>query len=128
VGLTAEAQRAIELATATATTATAQVLELTRRHRQEQVEREIDKFRVDGLSPALIDLARPLLELPTQAIELSNGTAVDPGVVARNLLGTFIELARTGHAVLDFSQVGGLEGNDAAQSQRAAMVAALNEN
>lgn len=129
VALTAAAARAVELANAAATTASAQVLELTRAHRMEKVEREIDKLRHRGLAPALVDLARPLLEMPSQAIELANGTdkVVDPGVVARALLDEFIELANSGHAVLDFTQTGGLEGNDAVQTERALKVDALDE-
>lgn len=110
------------MARATAETSRSEVLELTRRLRAAEVEREIETLRSTGLAPSIIDCARPLLELPAQTIKLSNGSddTVDPAEATREVLRQVVELARSGHAVLDFDvESGALIGSDSVQEARA---------
>lgn len=126
VGLSRDEAAAVELARATAATSASQVLELTNKLRQAEVDREIDRYRTAGLAPAIIEAARPLLELAPQAIELSNGTTLDPGEQARKLLSSMLELAQTGHDVIDLGiESGSLNVPDSLEESRAAVLAQM---
>lgn len=125
VKLTAAQMAAIELTSATAEVTATQVLELTRQLRASEVEREIEKLRHAGLAPIIIEAARPVLELAPQAIELSNGNKVDPGVVLRDVLAKVLDLGSTGEAVIDLGvERGLLMETDSVQETRSAQVAA----
>lgn len=75
--------------------------------------------RLSGLTPADIDLARPLLEGAGRTVELSNGDSVDAGEIVRSLLKRFGETVR----LLDLSgEIGvGIElsaADDAEQAEK----------
>jgi len=128
IQLSAEATQAIELANAEIAVVKTQAMELANQLRSAQVDAEVEKLRGTGLSPALIDLARPVLELPVQAIELSNGNTVDPGKVMRDLLHQVISLSQTGHAMIDLDEEAGvIVGTDSVQAQRADKLKAWND-
>lgn len=126
LGLTAEASAAIELAKSTADAAVAQNLDLSNKLRAAQVGRDVDQYLSKGLAPAVVELARPLLELPTQAIELSNGNSVDPGDVVRKILSEVVDLSSTGSLVIDLGREDGvaLAGTDSEVSERQAKLTA----
>lgn len=125
-GLTAEAAVAIELAKAQSDTSAKQVLELANQLRIAQVERELDEFRHQGLAPAVVDLARPVLEMASAEIELSNGNKVDPGEVMRKVLKEVVDLSSTGELVVDLAIENGvaLAGSEPEQTARQAKLAA----
>jgi len=128
VTLSRHQTEAIELARATAEAAQNQVVELSRQLNSARVEREIAEFQGTGLAPAIIDAARPLLEGASQIVELSNGKKTDSATVMRNVLREVVELARTGHDILDLdTQSGVLIGTDSVQKQRDAMLAAARQ-
>lgn len=104
-----------------------QVVELTNQLRDSEVERELDRLRSLGLAPVIIDLAQPVLKLEPQAIELSNGETVDPGKVMRDVLHEVVELASSGHAMVDTDVESGiLVGSDSVQQRRQAQLEAWN--
>jgi hypothetical protein len=110
VKLSRQSTRAIELARAEAQAATAQVTELSRQLAQAAVDREVADLERTGLAPAILKLARPALEQP-QVIELSRGGKVektDSGTIMRNVLKEIVELARTGHDVIDLERMSGV--------------------
>ncbi len=125
VNLTAEAAAAVELANATASTASEHVLELSRQLRKVTTERELDKYRATGLAPAIIEAARPAFEADPQTIELSNGETTDTAEVVRNVLNQVIQLANTGHDLIDLDRESGvLTGADSTEESRAALLTA----
>lgn len=114
---------ATALSNATDDVARNQVLELTNQLRAAEVEREIDSLRNTGLAPAIIEAARPGLELPQQAIELANGETVDPGQVVRDVLHQVVELSQSGHSMVDYDvESGVLVGSDSVQERRKAQL------
>lgn len=115
---------AVELANATLQHQGAQITELTNALNQTRLEGEVEKWRHRGLAPAVIEAARPLLAVPTGAVELSNGigASLDPGQVVRNLLDTVVELSNQGMLVLDEHELGGLAGTDPNNSERKALL------
>jgi hypothetical protein len=117
---------AIELANAQIASQEQRLVELTGQLRRQRVNTEVDTFQREGLSPAVLDLARPLLAVETGAVELANGVpgeAVDPGEVIREVLTSVIELARSGHLLVDTDgETGDLRGVDAVSGQRAALL------
>jgi hypothetical protein len=123
-GLSSEA---LELANAQLTSQGQQIIELTRTISQQRTEAEIAGYQALNLAPAVIEAARPLLGIESGAIELSNGVpgmAVDPGEVVREILTTVIDLANSGHLLVDpDSEEGSLYGKDAKSGKREAMLA-----
>jgi hypothetical protein len=117
---------AIELAHTQLATQGQQIVELTSQLNAQRTDAEISEFQREGLAPAVIEMARPLLAIESGAIELSNGVpgdAVDPGQVVRDVLNTVIELAQSGHLMVDpNTEAGSLRGNDETTSKRQAMV------
>ena len=116
---------AAELSNAVDDVARGQVLELTRQLRQAEVERELDRYRVAGLAPAIIEAARPVLEAEDQVIELSNGETTSTAEAMRDVLNQVVNLATTGHDVVDLAaEHGTLVGSDSVQEARAQALAA----
>lgn len=116
---------AVELANAQISTLGSQVLELTNRLAVQRMEAEEAEFRRQGLAPAIIEAARPLLAVTPGVIELSNGPtgqSVDPGEVVREVLETVVELARSGHLMVEQDEVGDLRGTDRVENERAALL------
>lgn len=117
---------ALELANAGIESLNSRVIELSSQLTQQRVDTEVDGYVRQNLAPAVLEAARPLLEVESGAIELSNGTSrdgVDVGAVIREVLNTVIELSNSGHLFVDPTEVGSLEGNDVAKSNRDAMLA-----
>jgi hypothetical protein len=124
--LSAEETDAIELANATAESAEARVFELSRQLQVANAQREVDGFLGRGLAPSIVDLARPVLELDPQVIELANGDTVDPGDVLRAVLAEVIELGESGHALIDLArESGSLQGTDEDVARRTEMLAIM---
>lgn len=126
VELSGFAPEALELATAQIDSLGTRVIELTNQLVSQQVDAEVRQYAQQNLAPAVIELARPLLASPPGTIELSNGVAgqeVDPGQVVRELLDTVIELANSGHLLVDpDSETGSLHGEDKQTGQRQALL------
>lgn len=108
LGLTADATAAIELARSTAEAAKTEVLNLTAQLRKANIDGEIKSFQDRGLSPIILDLARPLLEAAPTTIDLANGETKDPGALVRNLLDEVINLSRDGLAVIELGVTSGV--------------------
>lgn len=117
---------ALELANAQLGALNSQVVELTNQLSAQRVDAEVAEFRRQNLAPAVIRAARPLLGLEAGAVELSGvaGEATDPGEVIREVLNTVIELASTGHLLVDpDTEEGSLDhGRDATAGRRAALL------
>lgn len=116
---------ALELANAQIASQGAQLLELTNQLSAQRVDAEVGEYRRHNLAPAVLDAARPLLQMECGAIELSNGTpgqGVDPGQVIRDVLDNVIQLSGTGHLFVDADEVGSLQGTKA-QTEREALLA-----
>jgi hypothetical protein len=125
IGLSRVGSEALELANANIDSLNSRVIELTAQLSHRQTEAEIAELRRRDLAPAVIEAARPLLGVESGAIELSNGpgTAVDPGQVIREVLDTVIELASSGHLLVDpDSEEGNLQGRDAKTGKREALL------
>lgn len=85
--LTAEQQKAIDLANATADQASQRVIALSVDLAASKWRADRSEFEKAGVPPFLLDLAAPVLELPTDAvIELSNTKTVDVAKVVRDML------------------------------------------
>lgn len=130
VQLSNSATAAIELARSEAAAANAQVVELAAKLAKADVDREIGELERAGLAPAIIKLARPLLEAKPGVIELSNGHKSDTGTQVRALLKETLELARQGLDIVDLDRVSGLlVGNEDDQAaQMDLMLANMREN
>jgi hypothetical protein len=128
VGLSRDATAAIELAQADASAARAETIELSRRLRAAEVQREVESWENKGLAPSLIALARPALEAPA-VIELSNGKKTDAGAVVRGLLTEMVELAKRGEDVIELGMLSGalLADPEIQQSTMDAQLASLRQ-
>jgi hypothetical protein len=88
-----------------------------------QVATELDSLRRTGLAPAVIEAARPLLELPRTSgtVELTRGDGsndtVDPTELIRTVLRRVVELGRRDQLIVDLDAEDGLadQGSSAAQ-------------
>jgi hypothetical protein len=101
----------------------AQILELTNRLREKDIQRELDDLADTGLAPSIIEAARPLLSVGEGTIELSNGEDLDLGEATRSLLKTITELANNGEALVNFDAEVGLSAeSDPQQAARTAML------
>lgn len=118
---------AVELANARIESQDQRIVELTNQLAEQRVAAEVDEYSRRGLSPAILELARPLLAVESGAVELSNGvgTSLDPGQLVRDLLDTVIELSGSGHLMLNPEEAerGSLHGSDADQETRKALLA-----
>jgi len=108
------------------------VLELTQRLRNQQLSHELDNLRRQGLSPAILDAAAPLLALPSGAIELSSpdGQRMDPAEVLRGVLQTVVDLSQQGLAVVQLDTESGylLPGEaDSEQTRRNGLLASWDQ-
>lgn len=110
--------------------ANTRVMELSAQLAQAQTAGEIDRLSQTGLAPAIIEAARPLLQLQPAAVELSNGTEnVDPGAVIREVLDTVVALSRAGLDVINLGTESGsgIE-SDPKSTDRAAMLTQWSES
>lgn len=112
------------LALARADAAESKILELTAALHTREVEAELERLRSTGLAPAIIEAARPILEMPTGVIELSStGASVDVGAAMRDVLAKIVDLAGTHSELLDLDvESGVLVGTDSVQARRSAFV------
>ena len=105
------------------------IIELTQQLRTTAVRAELDTLARQGLAPAIIKAAQPLLGVPTGAVELSqpDGTRVDPAEVCRDVLRTVLELSQSGQAVVELDAETGfaVTDNDPEQAKRDAMLAEM---
>lgn len=123
--LSGRAVQALELANARATTMESRVVELTNQLHQQRLDSELDHYRREGLAPAVLEAAAPLLSVESGALELSNsgGDRIDPGETIREVLSTVIELAASGHLIVgDGDETGTYQAEDPAASRRDAML------
>lgn len=129
VQLSRQQTETLELARAEAAAANARSLELSRQLLEAGIDREVAEFGRQGLAPAILELARPLLA-QTDVIELSRDGKVEktsPAEVMRNVLAEVIELAKTGHDVVDMETLSGVlvADEDAVEKQTTIQLAAL---
>lgn len=101
----------------------AQILELTNTLRGKDVTRAVEDLQREGLAPAIIEAARPLLGLPESAIELSNGQSVDVAAAVRGLLNSLVELSRNGEAFVQYDvELGRTDETDPIEARRASLL------
>jgi hypothetical protein len=129
VQLSRQAADAIELARAEAAQANARSLALSRKLVEAGIDRDVAEFERKGLAPAILKLARPLLS-QTETLELSrDGKAFQssPAQVMRDVLNEVIELARTGHDVIDLERLSGVlvDDEETVESTRELQLAAM---
>jgi len=129
VELSRQATEAIEMARAEAAAANARSLELSRQLLDAGIKREVDAFAAKGLAPAILELARPLLS-QVETIELSRDgkkVTTSPAEIMRDVLNEVVELARSGHDVIDLDKLSGVlvEDEDASEKQIEVQLAAL---
>lgn len=99
--LSADARQAIELANARASEADNRVRAMEMQLAEQRWREERAGFEANGVTPVVLDLARPLLSQPGEsAIELSNGQTVTPAGIVRKILA---EIA-AGNAHVDLSR------------------------
>jgi hypothetical protein len=93
-------RKALELAQSQADSATRRVSTLETELAKQRFERIRDDYIREGVPPALVEMARPVLELPDEGpIELSSGSKVD----ARKVLTEVLDAAKD---TIDFSERG----------------------
>lgn len=114
-------------------TANQRILELTQQVRNKDLTHELAELAREGLAPAIITAATPLLTVPSGTIELSapDGSRTDPAEVVRNVLRTVLELSQSGLAVVDLDTETGFllpQSTDPASSRREALVKNWEEN
>lgn len=107
--------------------AEARIAELERLNLEQAVDKTLGGLVLDGLAPAIVDLARPLLLEPGQTvIELSRDGRTEKattGAVVKELLTTVLKLARDGLAVVGLNEeTGELLGSDAEMGKTKALV------
>lgn len=99
--LSEDAREAIELANARASEADNRVKAMEVQLAEQRWQQERSRYEEAGVTPVVLDLARPLLSQPGEsAIELSNGESVTPAAVVRKILA---EVA-AGNAHVDLSR------------------------
>lgn len=97
----------------------AQILELTNQARTREIDHAVQKLQGEGLAPAIIEAARPLLGLGETTVELSNGDDLDVGTAVTGLLETITELARNGEAFVQYDvELGRTDETDPVAVQR----------
>jgi hypothetical protein len=85
-GLSAEAQFAIDLATARAEETQREMAVISARLREQDYQAEKRKLADLGVPPFITELARPLLEGIGRTVELANGKTADSGQIMRKVL------------------------------------------
>lgn len=104
----------------------ARILELTQQIRAKDLNHELAELAKQGLAPAIIKAAQPLLSVPSGSIELAgpDGSRTDPGEVVRDVLRTVLELSLSGLAVVGLdAETGYLAATvDSAQTRRDALL------
>lgn len=85
-GLSAEAQFAIDLATARAEETGRELSVITARLREQDYQAEKRKLADLGVPPFITELARPLLEGIGRTVDLANGKTADAGQIMRKVL------------------------------------------
>jgi hypothetical protein len=109
-------------------TANQRIVELATQARTAELRGELDGLRRQGLAPAVLRAAQPLLELPVGAVELSapDGSRTDPAEVLRQVLQTVIDLSNQGLVVVDLGAESGFArpDDDPAASARDELVKA----
>ena len=85
-GLSAEAQFAIDLATARAEETQREMAVISARLREQDYQAEKRKLADLGVPPFITELARPLLEGNGRTVELANGKTADAGQIMRRVL------------------------------------------
>ena len=93
-GMSAEAQFAIDLATARADETARELSVVTARLREEDYQAEKRRLADLGVPPYITELARPLLEGAGRAVELGNGKTVDAGAITRQVLTEYARQAK----------------------------------
>jgi hypothetical protein len=129
VQLSRQQTSAVELARAEAAAARAETLSLSRQLAEAGIEREVTEFQRKGLAPAILNLARPLLS-QVDTLELSRdgkSFTSSPAEIMRDVLNEVIELAKTGHDVVDFEKLSGvlIEDDDTLNTRTDAQLAEL---
>lgn len=105
----------------------AQILELTNQARGREIDHAVSLLRKEGLAPAIIEAARPLLGMSDQTIELSNGEDVNVGEAVSGLLNALVELARNGEAVIPYEVELGRTESDPDAERRESLLKAWEE-
>lgn len=118
----------VELLLAAQDTQRQRILELTQQVRDREMRYELDELARQGLAPAIIEAARPLLSVQSGAVELSSGDGqrIDPAECVRQVLRTVLELSQSGLAVVELDAETGYVavGNDnPVQKRRDALLA-----
>jgi len=85
-GLSAEAQFAIDLATARAEETQREMSVISARLREQDYQAEKRKLADLGVPPFITELARPVLEGTGRTVELANGKTADAGQIMRRVL------------------------------------------
>ena len=85
-GLSAEAQFAIDLATARAEETQREMSVISARLREQDYMAEKRKLADLGVPPYITELARPVLEGAGRTVELANGKTADAGQIMRKVL------------------------------------------
>jgi hypothetical protein len=106
----------------------AQILELTNQLHATEVNNEVEKLLGEGLAPAIVEAARPLLGLADASIELSNGDKLDVPKQVHGLLRALIDLSNRGESIINYGGEIGLSATaDPQEQQRSAQLKAWNE-
>jgi len=116
-GLSAEAQFAIDLATARAEETQREMAVISARLREQDYQAEKRKLADLGVPPFITELARPLLEGSGRTVELANGKTADGGQIMRRVLTEYAQQVK----LLDLSGEEGSpfdEPEDAGREQR----------
>lgn len=93
-GLSAEAQFAIDLATARAEETQREMSVISARLREQDYQAEKRKLADLGVPPFITELARPLLEGIGRTVDLANGKTADAGQIMRKVLTEYAQQAR----------------------------------
>jgi len=93
-GLSAEAQFAIDLATARQEETARELSVITARLREQDYEAEKRKLADLGVPPYITELARPLIEGSGRVVEMANGRSADAGQIMRKVLTEYAQQAR----------------------------------
>jgi hypothetical protein len=93
-GLSAEAQFAIDLATARAEETQREMSVISARLREQDYQAEKRKLADLGVPPYITELARPLLEGIGRTVELANGKTADAGQIIRKVLTEYAQQVR----------------------------------
>lgn len=106
----------------------AQILELRNQATAREVDLAVEKLRNEGLAPAIVEAARPLLAMSDSTVELSNGDSVDVREQVEALLTTITELASGGEALVKYDvELGRTDEADPIEARRAKLLEAWDQ-